>query len=291
LRVGVCSLSAQFHFRSSVNSFYPPLDFWWTAWAFDPGVWFGIVVLQGTYLLAIGPLRQLFATSQPITTRQLSFWSLGILTLILALITPLATLSDRYLFSAHMLQHILLTLVAPPLLLLGIPGWIFEPLRTRPLLLKLARVLTNPFVAFAVFNVVFIGWHVPDLYNLALYSPLVHVLEHLTMIFTALLVWMPILSPTKLLPRVPLPVRVLYIFLLSVLQTGLGALLTLARVPVYIFYTQATRIWGISALEDQQWAGLIMWIGGGMILLLVFTILFFRWFNANGPIEGEQGLI
>ncbi|HZQ05834.1 MAG TPA: cytochrome c oxidase assembly protein [Anaerolineae bacterium] len=274
-----------------MNVYYPPADFWWTAWTFDPSIWFGIVILHGAYLLIVGPLRMRFRASVPITSRQLTFWTLGILTLIVALITPLSTLSDQYLFSAHMLQHVLLTLVAPPLMLLGLPSWFFEPLRTRPALLQFARSLTNPFFAFAAFNVIFVSWHIPMFYNLALYSSFIHLLEHASMIFTALLLWMPILSPTKLLPRLPLPVQVLYIFLASIIGTGLGAILTLAPQPIYIFYTQAPRIWGISALDDQIWAGLIMWIGAGMILLLALTIVFFRWFGAKGPIEGEHEFI
>jgi putative membrane protein len=274
-----------------VNVYFPPADFWWTGWTFDPAIWFTIVVLHGLYLLVVGPLRARFATSKPIASRQLLFWTLGILTLIVALITPLSRLSDQYLFSAHMLQHVLLTLVAPPLLLLGLPGWLFEPLRQVPALLRLARWLANPFIAFAVYNVVFVGWHVPAFYNLALYSTLVHLFEHFTMVATAFLMWMPVLSPTKLIARIPLPAQVLYIFLLSVIGTGLGALLTLAPNPIYLFYAEAPRIWAISAMDDQVWAGLIMWIGAGMIFLLALTLVFFYWFGANGPIEGEHRFI
>lgn len=247
--------------------------------------------MHGAYLLVVGPLRSKFSTSKPLASRQLVFWTLGILTLIVALITPLSLLADQYLFSAHMLQHVLLTLVAPPLLLLGLPGWVFDPLRQFPLLLRLARQLTGPFAAFAAFNVVFVVWHIPAFYNLALYSTPVHLLKHLTMVASALGLWMPILSPTPLLPRAPLPVQVLYIFLASVISTGLGALITLARVPIYIFYEQAPRFWAIPALEDQIWAGLIMWVGAGLIFLLALTIVFFHWFGANGPIAGEHSFI
>lgn len=274
-----------------MNVYYPAADFWWTAWTFDPSIWFSIVTLHGVYLLLVGPLRTRFAASAPVTSRQLMFWTFGILALIVALITPISLLSDQYLFSAHMLQHVLLTLVAPPLLLLGLPAWLFDPLKTHPTLLRLARNLTNPFVAFGLFNVVFVGWHVPALYNLALYSTPIHLLEHATMVATALLLWMPILSPTRLLPRIPLPVQILYIFLNSVIGTGLGAIITLAPQPIYLFYAEAPRIWGIGVMDDQSYAGLIMWIGAGMIFLLALTIIFFHWFGANGPIEGEHEFI
>ncbi|MCC7162654.1 MAG: cytochrome c oxidase assembly protein [Anaerolineae bacterium] len=274
-----------------MNSYYPTIDWLWTWWTFDPGIWLGIVALHGGYLLTVGPLRSKFSTSQPISSRQLTYWTLGILTLIVALITPLALISDVYLFSAHMLQHLLLTLVAPALLLLGTPGWLFDPLRTRPTLLRIARFLCNPFVAFAAFNVVFIAWHAPAMYNLALASPVMHLLEHFTMVAAAMLTWMPILSPTRLLPRLPLPLQVFYAFLQSIVGTGLGAILTLAKDPIYNFYAQAPRLWNIPVLEDQVWAGLVMWIGAAMLWLLVLTIIFFRWFGAKGPIEGEHGFV
>lgn len=247
--------------------------------------------MHGGYLLIVGPLRSKFAVSQPVTSRQLTYWTLGILTLIVALITPISALSDLYLFSAHMLQHVLLTLIAPPLMLLGLPGWLFEPLRTRPALLNLARNLCNPFFAFAAFNVIFVGWHIPAFYNLALYSPQIHLLEHFSIVFTALLTWMPLLSPTKLIPRLPLPLQVFYAFLQSIIGTGLGAILTLAQTPIYTFYVQAPRIWAIPVLEDQVWAGLIMWIGAAMIWLCALTFVFFRWFTGKGPIEGEHSFI
>lgn len=274
-----------------MNTYYPPADFWWTAWAFDPGIWFSIVLLHGAYLLAVGPFRTRFPRSQPITTFQLVCWTAGILTLVLALVTPVSTLADQYLFSAHMFQHVLLTLIAPPLMLLGLPGWLFNPLENIPWLLALARKLTRPFLAFVIFNVTFAAWHIPSFYNLALYSTPVHLLEHFTMVFSAFLLWMPVLSPTPLLPRAPLPVQVLYIFLASVLSTGLGALITLAKQPIYVFYAQASRIWGVSVLDDQVIAGLIMWAGAAAIFLIALSIVFFYWFSAKGPIAGEHEFI
>jgi putative membrane protein len=274
-----------------VNDFNPGIDFWWTGWTFDPGIWLGIVALHGSYLLAVGPFRTRFSTSQPVTSRQLTYWTMGILALIIALITPLALLSDRYLFSAHMAQHILLTLVAPPLMLLGMPAWFFDPLKTRPALLSVARAVSNPFFAFAAFNITFVAWHIPALYNLALYSPPVHLLEHVSVVATAFLTMMPLLSPTRLIPRLPLPLQVFYAFLQSIVGTGLGAILTLAKEPIYVFYAQAPRIWGVPVLEDQVWAGLLMWAGAALIWLLILTIVFFRWFGAKGPVEGEHEFV
>lgn len=267
----------------STNLFY-------TSWNLDPTILFAIVLLHGSYLLLVGPLRIHFPHSRPVTTGQLTAFTCGILTLFVALVSPLDYFANYYWFSAHMLQHILLTLVAPPLLLLGLPGWLFDPLEDHAALLRLARFLTNPYVAFFSFNVVFALWHLPSLYQLALEDPIVHIFEHATLFATAILTWMPMLSPTLLLPRLSLPAQVLYLFLQSFMPTGLGALITFDKEPLYSFYAQAPRLLNVNVIEDQVYAGLIMWLGGSLILLLALTFIFFKWFGREGPIEG-QGLV
>ncbi len=187
-----------------------------------------------------------------------------------------------------MLQHVLLTLVAPPLIIIGLPGWLFEPLRDHPRLFGIARFLTNPYVAFVSFNLVFTIWHLPDFYNAALENEGIHILEHLTFIATALITWMPVLSPTPLLPRLSLPVSILYLFLQSIPPTILGALITFSETPIYQFYVTAPRLLGLSVMDDQVYAGLIMWTGGAFIWLLVLSVVFFKWFNRNESAEKHE---
>jgi cytochrome c oxidase assembly factor CtaG len=107
---------------------------------------------------------------------------------------------------------------------------------------------------------------------------------------TAVLTWWPVLSPTPLLPRISMPAQTLYLFLQSVPATGLGAIITFASEPLYSFYMRAPRLWGLSLLDDQVYAGLIMWIGGAFIFLLALTLVFFKWFNQEEVVEGK-GLI
>jgi putative membrane protein len=263
---------------------------WLSAWSFEPSVVLGLIGLYGAYYLAVGPLRGRFTRSARISRAQLTSFTSGIFILFLALVSPLDKLSDQYWFSAHMAQHLLLTLAAPPLLLLGAPAWLFEPLRRSRALLSLARGLTNPLLAFAAFNFVFSIWHVPSLYNAALYSEPLHIFEHLTMIATAVWTWMPVLSPTPLLPRASPPLQVLYMFFQSIVPTGLGALITFASEPLYTFYASAPRVAGVSLMDDQIYAGLIMWIGGALAFLLSLTIIFFKWFGREEPAPG-QGMI
>ncbi len=267
-----------------------PESFWLTGWLFEPSIILGLAVLYGGYLLAATRLRGRFPGSLPLTRGQLAAFSSGILVLLFALLSPLDQLGDDYLFTAHMTQHLLLTLVAPPLLLAGTPGWMFEPLRLRRQALNLARYLGSGYVGFLAFNFVFAIWHVPSWYDAALYSSPVHILEHLMFIGTALMTWMPVMSPTPLLPRLAPPVQVLYLFMQSLPPTILGAIIAFAPSPLYLFYMTVPRLWGISVMDDQLYAGLIMWVGGAFIWLFALTIVFFKWFNRQEPAEG-QGFI
>lgn len=264
------------------------LDFWLTAWRVEPSIIIGLVLLYGGYLALTLRWRAQSPASRPLTGGQLTSFTAGIVVLALALLSPLDELSDEYLFIAHMVQHVLLTLIAPPLLIAGTPGWLFEPLRDRSRLLGLARFLTNPYVAFLSFNAVFTIWHVPGLYDAALDSEPVHILEHLSFIATAVLTWMPVMSSTPLLPRLAPPLAVLYLFLQSLPPTVLGAVISFAPEPLYPFYAEAPRLWSISLMEDQLYAGLIMWIGGALIWLLALTIVFFKWFSRQEPAEGQE---
>jgi putative membrane protein len=265
-------------------------DFLLTGWLFEPSIIIGLIVLSGSYLLFATRLRWQFQDSSPLTAGQFANFTSGILVLCLALLSPLDLLGDRYWFTAHMTQHLILTLIAPPLLLLGTPGWMFGPLRRHRRVLGLARSLCNPYVGFITFNFVFAIWHVPALYDATLTSEPLHIAEHLMFIASALLTWMPLLSPTPLLPRVSPPTQVLYLFLQSLPPTVLGAIITFAPGPLYAFYSSVPRLWGIPVMEDQVYAGLIMWIGGALIWLLALTIVFFKWFNRQEPVE-EQGFI
>ena len=251
------------------------------AWNWDPTILIGLALQAGAYLACIGPLRKHFPGSEPVESARIQTFLLGSLMLFIALCSPIETLGDGYLLSAHMIQHLLITLLAPPLLLLGTPRWLFRPLLRLPLALPIGRLLTNPIVAFLSFNVVFAAWHVPAYYDATLRSTPLHVLEHLMFIGTATLTWWPVFSPLDELPRLPNPGQCLYLFLESIPPTILGALITFAGWVLYPTYARAPRVWGISPEIDQQAAGLIMWIPGALVFLLVLTIVWFRWLGRD----------
>ena len=201
----------------------------------------------------------------------------GLALLFLSLNGPLHDLSDTYLFSAHMVQHLLLTLVVVPLLIIGTPGWVLRPALASPLVARTARVLTRPAVAYALFNVTMFAWHLPPLYNLAMADHRVHIVQHLFFLVTATLVWWPLLSPLPELPRLSHAMRLLYIVLLMIPMNVIGLVITYADEVLYPAYEVAPRILSLSPLEDQLVGGLIMWIPGTFILIGVATVTFFRW--------------
>ena len=193
----------------------------------------------------------------------------GVLVMFLALATPLDTLGDSYLFTAHMLQHLLLTLVAAPLLLVGTPGWLLRACSKHCHLTGFVRWAHHPLVAFFGFNVIFSLAHVPAFYELTLANEPLHALEHLVFVGTAMLMWMPVLSPVPDISA-PYPAlgQVLYLFLQTVPASLVGALLSATGSAYYPTYVLAPRITSLSPLEDQQLGGLLMWVGGGTYFLI-----------------------
>ncbi len=248
-------------------------------WAWKPSILIGVVVFIGLYLAAIGPLRRRFESSTSVKRSQVVWFSLGSLTILLALISPLDELGDNYFFSAHMLQHALLVFVAPPMLMAGTPAWLVDALIRRRAIQPLARIVTHPVAAYLLFNLVFAGWHFPALYEAALENENIHIFEHLCFLVTAVLNWWPVLSPSRLLPRLPPLVQILYLFLDSIPCTVLGVVIVFQPGILYPTYAAAPALLGVSPLLDQQIAGLIMAMPAAMSYLVVISIVFFSWVN------------
>lgn len=252
------------------------LTFWLTAWNWEPSIVIGTALLVGLYLYGIGPLRRKYHLADEVKRGQVVAFLLGVCIMFLALVSPLDELGDSYLFSAHMVQHLFITLVGPPLLLIGTPGWLLQPLLRNRVVFLIARVFTFPALAFFLYNADFWLWHAPPLYNATLENQGIHILEHVTFIVFGILNWWPIFSPSEELPRLSLGGQVLYIFLAGMPTVALGAGLTFFP-PLYAPYLAAPRIWGLSAAVDQQLGGLIMWIPGNIFYIVIISILFIQW--------------
>jgi putative membrane protein len=252
-------------------------DFSWTYFPVHLSTLVGCLGLVAGYLYAVGPLRRRHALAPRADPLQTGFFLTGVAVMFLALNGPIHELSDYYLFSAHMVQHLLLTLIMPPLLLIGLPAWLVRPLLRMPVLATTARLLTSPLIAFGIYNVVFAGWHLPQFYNWALEDHNVHIIQHLMFIGAAMLVWWPVVDPVPELRRLASPVRMLYLFALGIPMSVVSALITLSDSVLYAWYAEAPRVFNLGALDDQQMGGLIMWVPGMMVYWVAITILFFRW--------------
>jgi putative membrane protein len=201
----------------------------------------------------------------------------GLAVLFFSLNGPLHDLSDDYLFSAHMVQHLVLTMLVPPLLIAGIPGWMLRPALRIPGVFAVARRISTGPAAFGIFSVAIVGWHLPPLYNMAMVHHPVHIVEHLCFLVAATIMWWPIMSSLPELPRLAYPLQLLYVFLLMLPMTAVSIFITYADTVLYPFYATVPRIWGITALQDQRIGGLIMWIPGGFIFIAVLSVIFFKW--------------
>ncbi len=212
----------------------------------------------------------------PTTGQRITFFG-GLLVIFLSLNGPLHDLSDYYLFSAHMVQHLLLTLVAPPLLLAGVRGWMLRPVLGVRLVGPAARWVTRVGACYLIFNVVVAAWHLPPLYNTAMAYHGVHIAQHLTFMIAAVLMWWPLMSPLPELPRLAYPGQMLYCFLMMIPMSIVAIYIAMADSVLYPAYSSAPRMWGISPSEDQLIGGLIMWIPGGLFFLGVMSVVFFKW--------------
>lgn len=257
----------------------------WTEWEFDPGT---VIPLLLTALLYIFGARR----SRGISVLQMfCFWS-GWASLVLALLSPLATLDDS-LFSAHMLQHEILMLVAAPLLVLSRPVAAFLwalPLQWRKTIgswSKLSpfamswRILTLPLVAWWLHAAAIWIWHAPPIFDATLTSDGVHAAQHVSFLGTALLFWWSLFRAHR---SMSYGSAVLYIFTTAVHTSILGALLTFAPRIWYSVYATTTSAWGLPPLEDQQIGGLIMWVPAGVVYLCAGLAMFAAWLRASDRI-------
>ncbi len=263
---------------------------WWcsaqaTAWAWTwrpyPGVW--LVVLAGllsyAWLLRLGR-----GPAEPRATRTWLGW-VGIVCLWAALDWPIGALGAGYLASVHMLQYLLIALLAPALILLGIPARVWEQQEGGALHGRLARLLFHPLVTLGVFNLVLFYTHLPSVVDGLMPTQIGSFAIDMMWFAAGILFWWPVLVPVPNRPGFSFPMKMGYLFLNTVLGTAPYAFLTFGELPFYGIYELSPRVGGFSARQDQQAAGLLMKVGGGVISWTAITILFFRWHSVETAAE------
>ena len=261
-------------------------------WQAHPDVWLIIGLVCAAYFIAVrrvGPAL-VGAGEQVVTRRHIGCFAGGIAVVWLASDYPVHDLAERYLFSMHMTQHLMYSMIAAPLLIWACPAWLARYVLQKTRTLGLVRHLTRLVPAILLFNAVLILTHIPDVVSLSLHSGWVHFAVHCLILGSGVVLWMPILSPIPEVPRLQPPLQMLYLFTQSVLPTIPAAFLAYGSQAVYRDYETFDRLYGMSVKSDQTVAGLIMKSGAGLMLWVVIAIVFFRWFNAEeGPVRPQRG--
>ncbi len=256
-----------------------------TAWFPDPGV--VAVTASATFVYAHAERRA--RRGRPATRAQRSrrfAFLVGSVVALVALVPPLDILADRSL-SVHMVQHLLLTMIAAPLLVAGAPvtvalrGWTDGPRRALKAFLRSVpvRVLANPMTTWALFVVVLWSTHFTGIYDLALRNDLVHAAEHTALLATAVLFWLPVVGIDPIPGRLSPPARILYLFLAMPAVAFLG--LAISTAPHVLYPTYAQVEGARAALADQRLGGAIMWGGGMVLMVMALSMVLWDWMGAD----------
>jgi putative membrane protein len=275
--------------RGGVDRFGRPLPpFDWRHWENHDSTIIGLVAIAALYLWAIGPWRRRAGLTERASGWQIASFFTGLAVTFVALNGPIHDLSDYYLFSVHMVQHLLLTQLTPPLLLLGLPAFVLRPLVRPGWVQAVGRVLSRPAIAFAVYTLSFTGWHLQPAYDLMMRNHNVHIVTHLQFMVTAVIMWWPLLSPLEEFPRLSHGAQMIYLFLIGIPMMVVAALITLAEQVLYPWYAAAPRVWALSPLDDQKLGGLIMWVPGGLFYWVVMTFVFFAWVRREQALDAAE---
>jgi putative membrane protein len=255
------------------------LSLWqWT----EPYVLLSLVPFAAAYLWAVSPAgRRHFRGAGPVPAWQVSAFLGALSAIYFGFGGPLDVLADGYLFTAHMLQHTLETMVAAPLLLVSLPDWLLDPVLDSRLLSGPLRFFTRPVVAATFFAVVFSLSLWPPAYDLYERSESLHFLMHGLLLVSALAMWWPVWSPTARLPRLKPLMRFLYIFLDTLPMIAPLAMVMLQTQPIYPYYDHTPRLFGLSQLADQQLGAAVMFSLMHASYIVAFLVAFFQWTRAE----------
>lgn len=251
----------------------------WIVWTLEPSIVIGCGLFLAVYALAAGPWRRKYGWSDvgPTTAEWRSFVA-SIVLVFCALQGPLHELSDQYLFSGHMIQHLLITLFFPWLLIRGIPPWMWKPVVRNARVAAFGRWLTSAPIAFVVGTGTLYMWHVPAMYEWAMANHDVHIAEHLIFMAGAVVMWWPAHSRVAEVPALTPGWRMIYLFILTIPMKALGAIITISDYILYPFYSVQPRVFGLDPLTDQRLGGLIMWVPGGLVFWFTIGFIFFNSF-------------
>ncbi|MBS0630277.1 MAG: cytochrome c oxidase assembly protein [Verrucomicrobia bacterium] len=254
----------------------------WRHWHNEPFLMGGLVFFGWLWAILAGPLRARLAPGEPFPRRQAWFFYSSLVLFYLAVGSPLDQIGERFLFSVHMLQHLILVHPVAILFLLGLPHWMIDVF-LRPLSsLKPVRFFFHPFVCAFTYSLVTSLWHMPYLYDWALQDKTVHVIEHLMFFGAALFYWWSMLSPSRALPRASYAAQMLFFFFMLLLMMPIYAYITFSDNILYATYEYAPRLFpDFSPADDQLLAGVGMQLISLSVAMFAFGLAFFHWFQAG----------
>ena len=218
-----------------------------------------------------------FATKRRPSVHQITAFCCALLVLLVTLTGPIDYFTRERSFSTYILQQMLLIFVVPPLLLLGLADWMARPIMLNRFVEPVARIVTRPLCAFLLFAGAFTLLHYPPVCDRVCHVEVFYGSIHASLVVVGTVLWWPLLSPLPEYPRLSYPMQILYLFLLMIPMTAVGAPITLAQSVIYVFYMEAPHPFGLTPMADQVLGGLIMWVGQGVYIMFVFSGIFLRW--------------
>lgn len=273
---GGCGAEAYVSDHQAVS---PPLSVVLAWWTLEPSVILGLALAGLVYAYGLRELRRHLGRQPAMGWQPVYFW-VGLATLAIALLSPIDALGD-YLLWAHMLQHFLLAVLAPPLLLLGLPRQLLLLALPRRWMRRALGWITQPLLTWLVYHAVLALWLIPGPYEAALHDQPLHILQHLTYLWSGLLFWWNVVSPLPSVGHLGYPVRLLYLIAASIMHLAYAVPIGLADHVLYPTYLTVPRLWGSTPMGDQALGAVIM---GSMdfIYWMAVIIVFYRWTAPQG---------
>jgi cytochrome c oxidase assembly factor CtaG len=257
-------------------------------WNFDPVLLAALLAFLGGYLLVIGPLRERFGFGEAVSRRKIILFISGWLVLALSILSPLDTIGRRYLFTASALQLLLITSLAAPLLLAGLPEGLVARFLPNEALRKMTRGFWFAFSAVVIFNGAILIWQVEPLFEASLQNDGLHNLRLLTLLIVGIINWWPLLTPLDRHTRFASPFQIFYIAAESVPLDLFGLACIFVSQVFYPTYAKAPRLFGISALTDQALAGGLLAIPNNLFDLILMSVVFFGWVERSDRAQRER---
>lgn len=254
----------------------------WRHWHNEPFLVGGLIFVGWLYGVLTGPLRSRLTkeTAYP-RTHAIRFYA-ALFVFYLAVGSPLDQIGERFLLSAHMIQHQLLTYASAVLFLLGIPKWLIAPLTDGDRSAWFWRLMLSPMVCATIYSLVLSGWHAPGLYDWALRDKNAHVLEHLMFFGAALFYWWPILSPSEKYPAAGYGIQMIYLLAVTIIMTPVFAFIAFSDNVLYPTYEYAPRLFAqLSPSEDQLLGAVIMKGGSLTVTFIALVAAFYRWYQLS----------